>query len=84
MEDGQDFSATALYFERRARSATTDARRCQLLLTAQFYRQKARQPDRPMTRLPNSRKSAAELTRRKRLIELFRSYTPQPGVTERF
>jgi hypothetical protein len=72
---GQNFAATALYFERRASQCKNGARQRQFADVARYYRDKAaalgcalNEP----TRL--SAKQSEIPQRRQRLIELFRAY----------
>jgi hypothetical protein len=74
----RDFAATARYFEERRRKASNSYQRDRLARAAELYRSKAEAAGQPMTATP-PREHCGDLdipSRRRRLIDLFRSHEP--------
>jgi hypothetical protein len=70
----QNFAATAKYFERRARKASSHCRQQQLQDAAAHYQAKAEDAGQSeAAHVHTMRASRDALTRRRRLIELFRA-----------
>jgi hypothetical protein len=71
----QNFAATAAYFDRRASKAPNEQRRLQLQRAAAYYRAKAEELGQDSAARPVGPGAPLKaLTRRRRLIELFRSH----------
>jgi len=76
----QSFTATARYFDRRASKASAAARRTQLQSAANYYRSRAEACGDTEPRQHQDGRSGPIPPRRRRLMELFRTYGADPDL----